>query len=430
MIRMIAFVAATLFAVLPAEVSQASVDRARLPASEAGYVIYFSTSHLEGEQRAKCEAAMAFTVASASRQQIVERCTPERIGDTLYRLDLRDAGWDWRQWFHVAKGYPYYGGKAYVYRADWLVVQLGDTTQSDAYYRLLYGRDKVDLADFLKVWGVNNDATYHFGVVTQSKHPLGPAVAGVRLVENRPTNTRGSAWGTRDSAVIDGKSDPLQHLDNSFKHDASEWLVAMPKQSLTTGERGALMAYFLADGKGNRQEEAPPAIVTDHLGFRGQHAIRNVGSCVGCHATGYLPPGVSELRSYIAKGVDVYATPKALQEQIERFHLSDSAKQLARDNEDFIAGVRMTSGLDGEANAEAFRATFAYYDADLSLAVAASELHATPDDLRLALAYASNGGVKLGVRLAGLPHEGTISRRTWEQFGYLTAYYALQDWNR
>lgn len=47
------------------------------------------------------------------------------------------------------------------------------------------------------------------------------------------------------------------------------------------GSAGVPFAAWLNDAKGKRQEEAPPSIVTDHLGFRGQKAIRNWGSCVG-----------------------------------------------------------------------------------------------------------------------------------------------------
>lgn len=428
MLRMLATIAVLLLTITPAEAALA--DRAQYPAAEWGYLYYLSTSHLDGELRSKTEAALAFTVASSSQQQIAEKATPVKVADGLYRLDLRDLQWDWRQWHRVVASYPYAHGLQLVYRGDWLVTQLGDTTGSDAYYRLLYGREKLTRGDFLKTWGVNNDVTYHFGVIVRSQAALGPSVAGIRLVENRPTNTRGSAWGTRDSAKIDERSDPLEHLDNRFRHDAEEHIVAMPKQSLTTGERGALMAFLLSDAKGVRQEEAPPKIVTDHLRFRNQAAIRNFGSCVGCHASGYLDPGVSELRTYITSGADVYATPKKLQEQIERFHLSDAGKQLRRDNEDFQAGVKMVNGLDGEANAEAFRGVFEFYDADLSLSTAAAELYTTPEEFRLALAWSNNLGYSLGARLSALPHGGTISRAAWEGGGYVKAQQAMYLWEK
>lgn len=431
MFRMIAFLLPLLLAVSPTDVDAALADRAQYPAGEHGYLYYVSTSHLAGEQQSKCAAALAFVVASSSQQQIIERATPVPIADGLYRLDLRDLKWDWRLWHQVLSRYPYGvpGTLPLVVRADWLIVQLADTTKSNAYYLLLYGSDKLQRDDFLRAWGVNNDRQHHFAIITKSRAPNGPAVSGLRQVENRPTTTRGSAWGTRDSAQITTQSDPLEHLDGAFKHDAEEWLVAMPKVSLVTRQRGSLLAAWLNDAKGKRQEEAPPAIVTDHHGFRGQAAIRNWGSCVSCHASGINDPGVSELRQYIAGGVDIYATPKKLQEQIELFHLSDAGQQLARDNEDFAAGVRMCNGLTGPANAEAFVGTIDGYDRELSLADGAAELHTSPDELRLALAYASQAGAKLGARLAGLAHDKAVSRAAWEELWY-AAQVALHNWER
>lgn len=432
MTRMLTTLALLLLAAAPLDLDAAYADRAQYPASEHGYLYYVSTSHLAGEQQAKCEATLAFVVASSTQQQIIEKATPQRVQAGLYRLDLRELKWDWRHWLTLVKRYPYNRSPdklPLVIRADWLVLQLVDTTQSNAHYLLLYGRDDLDRNAFLKAWGVNNDAASHFGVITRSVAANGPAVSGIRLVENRPTATRGSAWGTRDSAKIDIKSDPLEHLDGNFLHDAEEWLVAMPKQSLTTGKRGSLLAAWLNDAKGKRQEEAPPSIVTDHLGFRGQKAIRNWGSCVGCHATGINDPGVSELRQYIAAGVDVYATPKKLAEQIELFHLSDAGKQIARDNEDFAAGVAMCNGLSGEANAEAFTGTIEGYDRDVTLEVAAAELYTTPAELRLALAWASQSGLRLGARLSGLAHDRPLSRSAWEDHWY-AAYTAVQMWER
>lgn len=428
--RMLATIAILCLCVTPAEVDAAAADRARI-GGYPGNLVYFSTSHLDGEQREKTEAALAFIVSSASPQPIIERCAPVKISDTLYRVDLESCQWKWQQFFRAVAKYPhYYGGAHYVYHADWFVTLLGDTTQSDAYYRLLLNNANPSRNDFLKAFGVNNDASVHFGVIVRSQAALGPSVAGIRLVENRPTNRRTSAWGTRDSAKIDDKSDPLEHPENNFKHDAEEWIVSIPKQSLTTGDRAALMAFFLSNAKGQRQEEAPPAIVTDHLGFRNQQAIRNVGSCIGCHANGYLEPGVSELRSLISKGLDLYATPKQRAEKIEAFHLSDAGKQIARDNEDVLLGIKLTNGLDGEANAEAFRGVFDYYDRDLSLSIAAMELHVPTEELQRALAYSSHVGYSLGGRLASLPHGGEISRAAWEQSGYAKASEALYLWRK
>lgn len=429
--RMTVLVAILILAAVPADVADAAADRAQYPASEWPYLYYVSSRHLDGELKDQTEAALAFVVASASRQPILEKCVPVRVADGLYRLSLRDLQWDAHAWSRaLIKGYPYGrhpGKSSLVIRADWLIAELTDTTQSKLYYQLLYGRDDLDRDGFLKFWSVNADASSHFGVITKSRAANGPSVSGIRLIENRPTSNRGSAWGTRDSAKIDKGSDPLEHLDNNFRHDAEEWLVAMPKVSLASGKRGLLLAAWLNNGAGKRQEEAPAAIVTDHAGFRGQFAIRNWGSCINCHATGLNDPGVSELRQYIAAGVDVYAQPKKLAEQIELFHLSDAGKQLRRDNEDFGQAIKIVNGLDGEDNAAAYRAAIQAYDAAVTPATAAAEVYATLAELRLAIAYYNANGGKVGARLAGLAHDKTLPRAAWEDHWY-TAYLAVQAW--
>ena len=428
MTRMLPTLCLLLLTVSPADLQAAREDRAQFPVVEHGYCYYLSTSHLTGEERAKTEAALAFTVAWSSSQPLVEKCVPTPVADGLYRIRLDDLKWDWRQWHQVLATYPYdHKHPPLVVRADWLILQLADDTESDAHYRLLYGREQINRDDFLKFWGVNNEQQAAFGLIIKSDKPNGPAVAGLRWIENRPTNNRGSAWGTRDSAKITKDSDPLEKPDGSFKHDAEEWLVSQPKQSITTGERGFLLASLLNNARGVKQNEAPANIVTDHHGFRGQYAIRNRGSCVSCHAAGIIPPGVSELRTYIADGVDLYATPKKLQEQLELFHFSDAGKQLERDNEDFNTATRLVNGLDGPTNAECFTAALASYDAEVTLERAAAELYTKPEELRLALAYAS-AGVKLGARLAGLAHGKPLPRTAWEEH-YLTAAEALYAWS-
>jgi hypothetical protein len=415
--------------ITPADLDAAArADRAQFPQASWGLYYYASTSHLSGESRAKCEAALAFAVAGASQQPTIEQSVPAYVSEGLFRLDLASLRWDWRAWHKVVANYPYidHGKLPLIVRADWLVVQFSDSTQSDAYSLLLYGKERITRDEFLKFWGVNNSVESHFGVITK-KTPQSPNVAALRWIENRPTNTRGSAWGTRDSAEINLRSDPLQHLDGTFAHDAEEWLVAMPKRSTRTGEQGLLLAAALFDAKGNQQNEAPPSIVTDHHGFRGQSAIRNPGSCVSCHATGINPPASNELRDYVFSGVDIYATPKEKQQAIDRFHFTRPGKQIERDNQDFAIALAAINGLDGETNAECYVGTIDGYDRAVTLETAADELYIEPGELRLALAYYNNAGYQLGVRLSGLPHGKAMPRETWEET-YLTARDAVNFW--
>lgn len=404
----------------------------------AGYVYYVSTASYPKELRDEATAALRFVVAMSSRQQVAEQCIPVQLTETLHRLDLQSLEWDWQEWHRVIGPYPYTAElppssitkqpRPLVIEAGWLIVQLSDASVSDAHYRLLYGNAKITRDQFLDFWSVNKKATSAFGIVVESKAANGPSVTGIRQIENYPTAERGSVWGTRDSAIIDAASDPLEHLEGDFKHDAEEWLVAHPKLSAATGQRGFLLAALLANADGSRVDSADPSVVTDHARFRGRADIRNYGSCVACHAGGLNPPSNNRVRDLIAAGVTIYAK-KGIDAKIEAFHLSDTGTQLRRDNEDFQAGVLMVNGLTGEANATAFRMAVEFYDRPVNLGQAAVEVGCDLQTLRLALGYASNQQYRLPARLAALAHVEAMPRSAWEE-NFRTTQQIVEEFQR
>lgn len=217
----------------------------------------------------------------------------------------------------------------------------------------------------------------------------------------------------------------MERPDGGFRHQAEEWIVGIPKWS-AAGPRGTLQAYFLANAQGVRQDRAPADIVADQTRFRGVPEIRTCGSCMQCHAAGINGPKENQLRSVIAAGVDLYADEKT-QEALERFHLADVQKEIERNREDYAAAVKLITGSEPEANAAAFQRCVDWYDRDVTLRQAACELCLSPDELRLALAYASARGVQLGARLAALSHERPIPRSAWED-AYATAHAAAEAW--
>jgi hypothetical protein len=358
---------------------------------------------------------------------VVERQLPLRIGESdLYRIDLRQLEWDWRDWRKVLARDPYSPGQTLplVVRADWLLAELTDAFASDSYYRLLYGGKNIPKTreDFLKFWQVESDPAFRFGLIEGRS---GVALAGIRWIENRPTANRGYAWGTRDSAEIDAKTDPLERPDGSFRHQAEEWIVGIPKWS-AAGPRGTLQAYLLANGQGQRQDRAPADIVADQTRFRGLPEIRTCGSCIQCHVAGIKGPKENQLKEAIAAGVDLYAD-RQTQESLERFHLADVEKEVARNREDYAAIVHLVTGHSPEENAAEFKRCIDWYDGDVTREQAARELGVTPDELRLALGYASARNLSLGARLSALAHEAPMPRTAWEDV-YATAYAAVKLW--
>ena len=404
------------------DVKAARAHRARYPEHRQAYHSYVTTAHLPEEHRKRVAQALAFMVASSSRQPIIEYAVPRQIGPTLYHLDFEQLRWDVWEWIRIMRHYPYYSGRRYslVVRADWLLVQLSDAFASSSYYRLLYGKQRPStLAQFRQVWDVGAKQEHRFGLVESQS---GVSKQKIRWIESRPV-PRGYYWETRDVLRIEAGRDPLDALDGNFKVDGQEIIVGMPKVSLTTGKRGTLQAYLLTDGRGNVVNKADPDLVEDHTRFRGRAAIRTSGSCIQCHIEGINAPKVNELRELIKVGVDVYANKKGLQEQIELFHLSDTGKELLRNQEDYADGVEMANGLTPQANVAAFTESVNRYDADVSLEVAARELYTNAETLKLALGYLSNQK-NIGARLAALAHGKPIPRTAWEQL-YRRAHNAL-----
>lgn len=421
-----------LVAAQPADVSAALADRANYSAADHPYLFYLSAAEVEESARLDLALATRLMVASSSRQPILERCLPQPVGDWAYRIDLRDLHWDHAQWAQVLKKYPYNRPShalPLVVRADWLLAQLSDQQESDAYQRLLYGANVPKTRDdALKALGVDTAS----GTATPDYRNFGMiegdskvAVNKVRWIENRPV-TRGYAWGTRDVTTVETGKDPLENLTGDFKHDGEEWIIGIPKTSTKTGARGALQVYFLANGAGELVARAPVDLVVDSARFRGLTEIRSPGSCIVCHSTGLNPVSEkNELRELLDSGVQAHALLKEVPAQLEAFHLAELDNEIKRNCEDFATAVTAVTGEEPDAAAAAFKRAIERFDAPLDLESTARELGVTADRWRDALAYASANGIALSARLAGLPHGRTITREAWEE-----QFHAAQEYLR
>lgn len=416
-------IAAALLAILPAQESaQAAAHQASLNPADVPYTYYFTASGVPEDEREGLVTALRFTLPSLSLLPVIDHQLPQQIeGTNLHWIDTRGLGWE-HSLPRVLKKYPYsYRKPPLVIRADWFIPFAMDAAEETAYYDLMFGKVFDRREQFIKAFGLVDDKRFSFGLIEGDS---GVIVQKKRWMESVGV-PRGYAWVTKDSAKIDAKSDPLNFPDGTFKHDAEEWIVGVPKIHAATGARGAMQAYFLANAAGERQDVAPPDIATDHTGVRyGSKEIRNGISCVACHVEGMNPPTVNEFRQLIEAGADVYAK-KDKQAELEAFHLGDIQTELDRNNEDFAAFVQAACGCEPAVAVKAFIASVKGYDADVTLERAAGEFGCDAEELQLALAYASNKG--LPARLAGLGHGVPIPRQTWEEY-YLQAYSALKAW--
>jgi hypothetical protein len=139
-------------------------------------------------------------------------------------------------------------------------------------------------------------------------------------------------------------------------------------------------------------------------------------------------PTENGLRSLIALGVELKTYDYQKQEAIEAFHLSDTAKELERNCQDYEDAVKSCNGLSGPENAKAYKWCLEDYVGELDLERAAQEAYCSKEDLTNAIAYASDKYIVVGNRLAGLVHGRTVPRAQWEG-DYRSVRVYLDTWN-
>jgi hypothetical protein len=403
----------------------AELDRQQFPAEYWPNIYYVTTAPLDEADRDELAIALNLMIPSSSRQTILERCLPFQVGPTLYRLDLANLQWDPHTWQKIVSHHPYsLSENPLTIRGDWLLLQLADSQESDAYYQLVFGKVPATRDEAFAILGVDPSPSNRFGMIEGKS---GVNVNGLRWIENRAIY-RGNAWLTRDSIKLDGQHDMLEQPDGNFKHDGEEAIVGIPKLHLASGTRGVLQVYFLANGQGKIVGRAPVDLVVDHTNFRGLNEIRNPGSCIQCHETGMNPLKQNEFRLYLESGVEAYADYEN-QQALEAFHLADLEKELARNSADYCGMVRLATGVESPKATLAFRVSVNRYDRAVSLERAAGELYTTAQELKAALAWASANGTRLTARLSGLAHGHTISRPAWEE-QYLNCRTILANWSQ
>lgn len=429
---------------LGGDAHQAAAHRSQY-APEDHYLHYYSSLEVAPpELRADVEAALKFTVSSASRQRLVEYHVPDRIWwkedgalhrTEVFHLDLYGLKWDAKDFTEVLRTYPYrtYQTKyqnPLVIHPGWLIQEIADQkrSKSNAYLLLLYGRANVpkNRDEYLKFWDIAKQSEFNFGWIEGKS---GVSNVKKRWLESHPIlQPEGYAWGTKDAdpELFDAGADPSEHPDGDFKHQAEEWIASILKQSYKTGEKGALQSYLLSTDKGALQDFAPAGIVNDKHEWRGTPEIRNFGSCIGCHTKGLIEPTLNEWRE--SKGA-TWAKDYKEAEQIRLFHNSDELRAIRLANEHYARGVKLINRLTPEENAAAFRRAVDWYDADVTLEQAARELYSTPDELQNALGYARAQEKFLTKRLADLANDVAIPRLRWEQDFY-EAYLLLEWWKK
>lgn len=427
------YIAAILLSVTPADEAAAFKDKQAIPAAQQPYIAYLSLSDVDDESIQQLEAVTKVVVCSLSSASHLPSHIPQRVvGTNLLRINLQQLKWEETYPKVIVAYYPYRPDLTQnqpsplypaVISALWFVSNVTDAVRTkNAQDQLLYGKKPpTTVKELLAFWKVNESIENTYGFIEGES---GVAEQRVRVIEELPSGIRSFAFLTKDSELISEENDPLANLTpNSFKHDASEIIIGIPKTSQR--QFGALQAYWLADGKGNRQEKAPAQIVGDKLATR-THEIRNWVSCIQCHAMGIIPTSKDEYAQFFKAGAGAEAYDYVTQEQIQTYLEIDMGGRIKFAQEQYSDAIDMVCGLKPEDFSAAYVRMIKRYDADLSLADCAREIGCKPEQLKLALAYQSAKKVNVDPRLVQLGHDVSILRVRWEALSPLTSHYVSE----
>lgn len=386
---------------------QAVEDLEKLPSGERRWTRYLSLQHVYNllltRHTAPAEITARLTrygkglakaLNSLSLGDKVVDLQPVGTQGLLFRLNLRDYGWDHDTWekvvnknsftvqstdFDQRKANSYTGTFQPVVRGDWFVSAI---TVPPLYYDIL-SLPKTDL-ELERQLGVEVQAD----IADFTAQRAGVIQSGVsqnnRIVERHPLKSWvGSYWKSYDFVDNNDKHNILEFplgprgFDTNFEPAAGEIIWNLPN---------GLQAYFLiaADPKNSsvnkRIDTALTTIVSDPE--RPDKLVIDGLSCISCHAQGMKRYRGDVIRAH------VQSTNALLFPVVARLYPPDDQMfpLIDQDAQRFQKGLAVL-GIDSSdsAGTEPVLSVVQYFEAPLDLAALAFEVGVSPEALRAAI---------------------------------------------
>ena len=407
------------------------------------YQRYFTLTHLynNNEQVSDFEmrlyrAALSKAVNSLSWEP--ELVIPRAINEeqTLFRVDLRDIGWDKRTlWREILKLYPYgmtqthhpdtatketflqieklSGTPVPAIRGDWFAVR---ATRPPLYHTLL----EIPSTDqeLEKKLGVDFLNDFQRNRIRRAGFAESGVSTANRLLDRHPARIGKYYWKSYDFKKDNSRANLFQFplgpnfsdnpfSDFAFSHDGGEQIFGLPN---------GLQGYMLIDNAGNRIDKGPIEVVRDRNETAGSPEVVNGISCMACHAH-----GMRQFKDTVRLAMGVFGEAK--EKSLELFVAQEEMDKLvAQDEARFMAALQDTIGtfLQAEEDrerrlrdfAEPITAIAAIYERDMNLTMAAYELGMeNADELKSAIRF--NPELKT-LGLGALEQGASIQRDHWE----------------
>ena len=389
-------------------------DTTQISPDEREFIRYFTLTHLYnsgicGEDLEVYRYALFKLINSLStgNKVVLPVAVDER--QTIFRIDLRDYGWDKGLWEDIVDANPFAiefvkneaadlkdftGTDVPFQTADWFV---SNGSRPPLYHDIL----KIPSSRFQleASFGINVDQNIQTeiksndDIVARSGFQNSNVSVNNRLIERHefPNANNRVYWLSYDFAGNDGCrnlfAEPL-----AFCEDGGEIIFNLPN---------GLQAYMLVDGDGNRIDEGPDDIVTDPE-QPNQNVINGL-SCMGCHAKGMIFQD-DEVRAHVYDSFDFNEDEK---QAVTNLHpLAGDFKALQElDRKRFTDALEQV-GPVVEREEEPTLRVFKAFDLDVDLRRAAAELGVRTEQL------ASQIG-KLGPDLQKLVDGGTVKRQVF-----------------
>lgn len=392
----------------PEEMVEAMVENVSVSGANSPFLRFATLTHLHNagycsDQLDVYRHALTKVLNSLSSSNRIVRPTPIDPARTIYRIDLRDYGWDADLWEHLVLSNPFAveylfsaaeplkdatGSRVPSQMADWLVV---DAATAPLYDQILYERVFNVIADISSP----TDPLTRFDL----EEFLGIDLEG-RIAQEIAQNTeRVMRAGFQDSGVSSQNRVIERHeLAGSVLPEAPYWIsydflddteigdiFAHPLDFVADGGEviwtlpNGLQAYLLVDGEGVRVDKADVEIVSNKE--QAGEPIVNGISCMGCHSEG-MRMAVDEVGPYVIDSIGSFDDVE--KEEVSRLYtLPDLlTAALERDRGRFVSQMGETGGPLEIAGEEAVSAAFTgFVEQRIDLRRMAAELGVTADAL-------------------------------------------------
>jgi serine/threonine-protein kinase len=374
---------------------------------------YFTLTHLYNaglceEDLDAYRYATAKLINALSTEAIIEAPVAIDAEETIYRIDIREYGWDQPlngfadKWEALVAANPYSVERLEdeaetikILTETNVPVQPADAFIDIASQPPLY-HDLVGIPqnfnDLQLTLGLNVDQD----VADEEVARAGVLDSGVsrqnRIIERHeiPLAANRVLWVSYDFIDDSQEEQNIFASPLDFQEAGGEMIFSLPN---------GLHAYMLMDNQGNRLDVAPDAIVTDPS--QEDQNVRNGISCFGCHPSMLMAEDA--VRDYVLTGVEFDAQTKDTVENIYP-ESSEFQELIDFDTQNFQNSVA-AAGVDTSLTLEPIADTFGRFQLNVNLEIAAAELGVSAETLLTQL-----GG--LDPALSPLA-SGSIKRDTW-----------------